>query len=788
MPVEETWSPGTRQEKAQFAREAAVNRGDISQETWDVWQELNNGQAVNPENLTQSGKDYYSQLEAAEEKQQPVYQAPSYVQTASGVKHEVQQPQDEQERKSVVVNNDKILSPKERLEQEREESFFDKFFEQPELTPTMSTQGSQNLSDIENEYNKWQKEQQQKAQQALDKKNSDIDRFNAGGGRDVAFTSSDTRDALRPTNFDADFNRRFMNANGSVKHPSEWNIFGLTSQQKTPEPVRNLYDYYFNQEDENAVRNEDAISTKLTNEDEYGKVVRNDLIDDGADPASREAMYMTGEQYLKYRNQLGLPGRDVRYINPDEIYSKQDEMENYGFVPYIVSDDGMNKFNDDASSAFVSNVFNNLADARRRLTDYTLNYDGQTYSGKDFDKNIRLWDQRTSGKKPKLVYNQEEASEYAIPQSVVAYDYDNNKRYVAPNEPIEITTEEDGRIHWRFNDNPDDDWWFENEEDQSNSLKHEPAQDGEYIGAWLNQEPLILDSGQIIRADKAADLWKNYADYADYGPLDIARPSVENPIEEGGWLPWFVDMALSSAPYFHPVSAGAKAGGNMWSNANAMQPGYQDYLNGTYSLISENPTREQQLTSASGSLILPFTERIWGPLGEAMFKVGPTEKILNTLNVPETITQRTVPRLLTGASDEGFEEIAGNIVEDYQSNGLDWYANDKIKVDENGNPMLDFEGNPIVERDSQGRAIKEPTNAGGRLRNFVLDAPLAYLGGATLGGGLGLVNAPSYYNEYKQAQAERNKFGNNASTVPVDVESLMKTSAFNDQERDYYSR
>lgn len=577
--------------------------------------------------------------------------------------------------------------------------------------------------------------------------------------------------------------RFFDNESGDLRNPLDWNILGFTSQQKTQKAAKDIYDYYFNQEDSNILGpNTPKPWTASEGMARYS-------LDDGVSPQSRQALYMTGEQYRKYREQFGLPGRDVNQINDNEIYNKQDEMEQYGFIPYITNDWKLDEFHDMAAGSAISNVFNGLADARRNLTDYTLDYDGQQYSGKDFDKNIRLWDQRTSNNKPKLVYDQADADEYAIPQALYAYDADNDKTYVAPNKPISRDVQGDGSIRWRFNDNPNDDWVFENEQDEAESTSYQPAKNDEYVAAWLNQEPLVLDSGQTIRADKAADLWRNYDNYADYGPFDIARPSVENPVTEGGWAPWFVDMALSSAPYFNPLTAATKAAGDAANNFYGYQPGYRDQYSRTYSLLSDNPTEDQRLTATTGSLAMPMTERMWGPLGEAMFKTGPTKFLLNNVGrIPETVLDKTIPRWLTGASDEGFEEILGNIVEDYQQNGLGWYANDRIKRDENGEPVLDNEGNQQAEIDSQGRAVKEDTPLLERIRNYIASWPLAYLGGATLGGVLGAAAIPDYYNEYKESQDERNEFGNNAKSVPVDVEALLATEGLSDADRRYYNR
>ena len=614
----------------------------------------------------------------------------------------------------------------------------------------------------------------------------------------------------------AEFERRFLDNSGQMRNPLEWNILGFTSQTKTPDSARDVYDYYFNQEDEQGIRNEDAISTKLTNtiapyyvpeelaqylpdpsNRSFGgneKVVPENIIDDGADPASREALYMTGEQYYKYRSEFGLPGRDLDQINasPDVLYNKQEEQEKYGFIPYITSDESLDKFHDNAVAPMISNLFNDLADLRRNNFDYTLNYDGQRYSGKDFDKNIRLWDARNKDKEVPVVYDESETNEYSIPQTVVAIDEDGNE-IVAPNRPVEYEPYGDnGGVRIKFNDNPDDDWIFFTKDDYENNFQLRASKDNEPVLAWVNQEPVVLDSGQAIRADKAIDILENYNNYVDYGFLDLGRPSVENPLEEGGWAPWFIDMVLSSSPYFFRPTSTAKAIGDTLNNWQGLSAGHN--INGEYSLLSENPTEEERNTAALASAIMPLTERLWGPLGNAIFKTGPTKKLLrDVVHIPENILVHPATATAMGASDEGVEEIFGNIVEELHQNGLNWYENPVYKKNEDGSTILDEYGRPVEDRDKQSRAIKEDTDPLGRLWNFIKDAPLAYLGGATLGGVLGLGRLPEYkgyWDDYKKANAPRDaeekEFGFAASR-PVDIDALLKTSGLSDDERRYYN-
>lgn len=618
-----------------------------------------------------------------------------------------------------------------------------------------------------------------------------------------------------PAGLEAEIQRRMTNMeDGSeLTNPLDWNLLGFTSQQQTPSAVRDLYDFYFRQEDQargteqpsftpgNAMRAPDWMrnipneSIRNAVKDFYNKpVVDENAIDDGRSPNSREALMMTGDQYLKYREQFGLPGRDVDEISPNELYNKQTEQEQYGFIPYLTSEESLNRFHDAAAPMAVSNIFNNLADLRRANTDFTLDYNGEQYSGKDFAKNVRLWDQRNSGKKGELVYTQEEAGEYGIPQAIVAYG-DDGTEYVAPNNPINVVEEEDGRIRVIFNDNPEDDWVFDNQKDFEENKGTRPAADGEFVGAWLKQEPLVLDSGQVLRADQAADLWANQEKYANYGFLDWFKPNVENPFEEGGWAPWIADMALSSAPYFYLPASGAKAAADAMNNVQGFLPGSQDYINNTYSLLSENPTREQQFASTMGSAVMPLTERLWGPLGNMALAGDPARRIASSvLRIPERILEKPAARWATGAVNEGLEEIPGNLVEEFQRNGFtDWYS-DKLYLDQNKQlttspTHLDENGEEVDNYpavDAQGRQLYAPTSFLGRIGNAGEDVPLAFTGGAVLGGGIGTLSLPEYGREYREAMRERNELGYNGSDT-VDLDALMRANEFSDFQRRYYN-
>lgn len=440
----------------------------------------------------------------------------------------------------------------------------------------------------------------------------------------------------------------------------------------------------------------------------------------------------------------------------------------------------------------VSDAFNDLANLRRNLTDFTLDYDGGQVSGKDFAKNFESWNRTNAGKSKRVFYTQEEAGADAVPQALVAVDEDGNE-YVAPNAPIEENRYDDGRIQVRFNDNPNDDWWFDNQQDYDDNLVYRQAGDGEWVAAWQNYiPPVVLDNGQEVPADVAVELIGNMDEYADYGPADIARPSVEDPIKEGGWLPWMIDMALSSSPYFFLPASGAKAAGDAMNNAQGFQAGSFDHINNTYSMLSDKPTREQQITSTIGSAVMPATERIWGPLSGVALGGSPARRVLGSV-VPDRILNRPSAKWVTGAIDEGLEEIPGNVVEDFQRNGLGMFE-DSMYRDQAGNltespTSVDEDGNVVENRvafDSQGREITVPTSYLGHVQNFAEEIPLSVLGGAVLGSTLGVPNYLKNRKAYKAEQASIRDLGY-SGTQPIDLEAIARTNGMDEFRRRYYN-
>lgn len=566
--------------------------------------------------------------------------------------------------------------------------------------------------------------------------------------------------------------------------PFEWNLLGFTSQQKTPEPARNLYDAMFMQEDQ-------AQGPKLPAFNLQNGVVRQSDIDDGSSPDSRESLMMTGEQYIKYRDKLGLPGRDVNEIDPDEIYNKQDEQDNYGFIPYLTSNESVDRFHDASVPHAVSNIFNNLADARRTNTDFDVSYDGKTMSGHDLIRQGKLWQKRNAGTgaDAELFTDESMVTEDSVPYTYALTD-SNGDTITAKSALVNSFIDEQDRPVMQFEDG--DVWTFDDMDDYNRSLSIRPSREDDFTMGWKNLEPLVLDDGTKLRADQAEELLSdsNYQNYADYGPANWSNPYIEDPFQdrsgnfnlnpmENSFLPWITDVALGSLPYFFMPTAGAQGTANALAADTGFQPGRQDFLDGTYSMLSDDPTEAQRNAAVIGSALTPITEQLWGPLGGKIGKgigraFGRAEKVESPL-----------VRYGKGIIGEGMEEIPGNLTEELMAgNDPSRYFANQLYRDAEGN--LTTENTGTVAYDSQGTPIVDTdTDVISRLRNFASDIPLSFIGGATLGAGLGAARIPQYRSEYAPIREEREEFGNNMVIPDYDGNLAVKLT---DEERDFYNR
>lgn len=590
-------------------------------------------------------------------------------------------------------------------------------------------------------------------------------------------------------------NQRTKNINGDrTLLPWEWDPSPASMSKSAPE-VNAMYDYWNNIEDREKKAEQQELDRAQSKgmspkwleptDHDWGDYVGGQMIDDGDDPYSREALYMTGDRYIDYITRYGMNGRPLKDIDPNKLYSKQDEAEYYGFQPYLVSDHGYQRYMDQAQINFANNSFNNFANARRILTDYDVDLgDGQIASGKDFDKNYTIWRGRAENQfkdSSSVALNQEQNpfdNEYAVPLTRKLLDDNGNQiGYIPAGAHISEHTDGDYVI-WmpgtdgKFSDDKIISRGYKSFEDASAHVYTGFAQPHDVVFGWQDVEPLVLDDGTVIRADRAIALNENKND-SNYGYSDPTPDALSNPESFGAY---FTDLVTGSASLFNPITAGMQAAGNTLSYLGGFEPG-NNYLDGSYSLVSEKPTEEQAVSRALGAAILPLTERIWGPLGGfALAKpIGKTVRKARGKDPVPDEARNWISRWLRGTAGEAAEEIPGNIVENLMSNGIvDWYA-DPVYIDAYGNITDDTEnGTPLI--DSQGNVVYKDTPLFKRLLNFLADAPEAAAGGALLGGALGLPSTPRYARENEAWRNVNNGLGQNNVALRDIINDTFDTS------------
>ena len=598
--------------------------------------------------------------------------------------------------------------------------------------------------------------------------------------------------ALNQRMKDKEGNRSFL--------PWEWDTSPAAMSKSAPE-VNALYDYYNNLEKREKNSLEESGFSKRKHD--WGDYISQNLIDDGDDPVSDQALMMTGERYIEYIMKYGLKGRPLKDIDPKKLYSKQDEAEYFGFQPYLTGDKEYQRYWDLAQLNFANNVFNNFANARRIMTDYDIDLgNGKIASGKDFDKNFAIWSSKASDNykntSSTLAFSENNPfdNQYAIPLTRSVYDTNNNFiGYIGNNARINQTSDGDYMV-WI----PNEDGSFsssdqiiargyQSEEDVYNHVVMSSAKPNEPVFAWQDIDPLVLDDGTVIRADQAIEIEKFKQNNGDYGystPIPNAMKGIDD------FAAWFTDLATGSAALFNPYTAGLQASSNTLSYLGGLEPG-NNYLDGSYTLVSDKPTEEQAISRAAGAALLPATENIWGSLGSKVggeFLGNIWRKARHLPKLDES-SRSWINRWARGTLGESMEEIPGNIVEGIMNNGLlDWYA-DPVYVDSNGNRVSnENEGQPLL--DSQGHIVyDDETPWDRRLQNFIADIPEAMAGGAWLGGVLGLPRIKGYA-EQNQAWRYRNN-GLKANKLPlrdimsetIDTSNIQR---YSDEEKDRIRR
>lgn len=118
---------------------------------------------------------------------------------------------------------------------------------------------------------------------------------------------------------------------------------------------------------------------------------RTSAIDDGTsyDYAHMTSEWMTGPQYKRYV-EMGMGGRPVDKIDPTQVYSKMDEANEYGFIPFVPDKTTYNTMYSGDVLRVPGELGSMVANARTSLApDYWITYgqdDKTTINGNDFER------------------------------------------------------------------------------------------------------------------------------------------------------------------------------------------------------------------------------------------------------------------------------------------------------------------------------------------------------------------------------------------------------------------
>lgn len=187
----------------------------------------------------------------------------------------------------------------------------------------------------------------------------------------------------------------------------------------------------------------------------------------------------------------------------------------------------------------------------------------------------------------------------------------------------------------------------------------------------------------------------------DMGPGNIGKVNPDAPWENiADTIPWIVDTAANSAPYFIPVYNALSTGARMYAAMNGYDPDTFDHRD--YTFADKEMDNGQWVGAMAKPVVDYASEYLWG------IKPG-----LNS-----SIKGNALTKTLKAAGQEGTEEVLAAPFETLQNNGLQGFGSDQV-WDEGQNKMVN------VDTDGWQRARNVADNA---FQNF--------MGGALFGGAL----------------------------------------------------
>lgn len=519
----------------------------------------------------------------------------------------------------------------------------------------------------------------------------------------------------------------------------------------------------------------DEIGAKI---DEIVTDARTKGIDDGTmDKENLSSNWMTGDQYIKYIEEVGSGGRNPNEINPYAIYSKFDEYRDHGFNPYAADESEYGRLYGDSGLSYISRAQNELANIRSNLSDYSIDIGNKKISGSDFDKKAdtylsnMVW--RYPNGFPEGGYQYDSSNDQyqglkakTLTGWTVIDDDGTSINIDGDASIIKSPTQEDQTIDVVLGNG--DVYRFDDIDRLNEELVpiESDANDGDIISSWVPQD-LVMDDGQTlsyqevskIRSDDPSDDNRDGSIGYDFGianmgkPVRFLNPDNGNIIDTvADYIPSNIDMIAGSIPYLFPMRSGipfiAAAGNAMMSTAG-VDP--RSITMDGVGLKSNTDNNTDYVTKALANLALAPQERIIG-----RFARGGLGQLSNkaTESLAGKIGSRAWMPFVNWELDnvlEGIEEVAADPVEtlsQYGWNGL--YANDLI--DENGNVVYDDSGRPVPDYD---------TSIPDRAMNALDSFKDSFLAGHAFGFDMGLKDLPSTYKSaqdiYSVNRADKSK-------------------------------
>lgn len=496
----------------------------------------------------------------------------------------------------------------------------------------------------------------------------------------------------------------------------------------------------------------------------FEQQLEDESIDDGTqDIGNYTSVWMTGDRYKQYLEQLGLNGRDIDSIENDGIYNKYQEYIDYGFIPYLPDDYSRIKFRAEGLLHAGEQIYGDTANIRDANTEFQVDLgDGITRNGKelyqslnDFYDNIPEEDYATF-----LDPNADHTNhQLYVPKYAYIKDSEGQLQQVPGGQYRAYGVEGTDQIFVTFSDGFS--YLFENQKDyEDNFLYLDENNDMSKVTEWV----LCADPNMFNGLNKAGDnqgatgylfgidyvdedgntipFWQanNYLNAynqgnldvydTDFGPLGLSKPAhmvaqptqwILNPSTYGeNVAPLLADVALGSGWFMLPGYASLvgdyMALGGALSGGSGVEGMYHSKDN-VYRLHNDDNKIDDEVAKTLIDNGFMTQEEIdeyndYTPRDRALYML--TTGLLNQgEKVSEFITNKPLGKVkgLVNRIPNKFLRVGGNALLGAFGEGAEEYITSPLgEIGEwgwdyaYGNELKDADGNPIL--DSNGEPIR----------------------------------------------------------------------------------